>query len=182
MDKELESRIERLCLRYLETQASLESVRPIELPTGRSIRRLRGQVADALIHLRTSRAPSSGALVRLAYVRGMRSVDPKARLTEATELEVDFLERRLDQDLRRIEAAAFGTFKGHLRKLKVAQTLSQHDYPTVTIQALTNHNGSYPLEQRARASIRTIVDTALRAGVSSATNGGGYDGGRNADG
>lgn len=180
MDKDVENKLERLCSDYKLASATLESLRPPKLPSGKGQRRLEGRVVNVLGGLQEGRKPVVAALVRLAYVRGMREASPGSRLGEDQEKEVAFFENRLDVLLGTSEAQALLVFRNHMRRLRTAQAMEALKASPQLIGYVENTGRAYPLEQHARTSVRSVLEMATVAGGLAGTMAGSYDGVTNA--
>lgn len=180
MDPDVQAKLDKLCSRYTEAAAAVELLKPAKSPTRKAQYRTEARVVDILGGLRESRKPSGAALVRLAYVRGLRSTKPGARLTEEQEREVAYLERQLDGGLGKLEEQALLAFREHTRRLRLADTMASRQVSQIMVDACRPQGEPYPLEQRARTRARVVVEMASTAGALAGTVAGEYDGERDA--
>ena len=179
MDREVETRVNRLCNRYLEAESRLALLRPATLPSNRSTSRAETAVVDALGELMMARKAPMAAVVRLAYVRAMREVDKGARLMAEQQQEVAALISRLDRMLGTIEAQAVINFHQHVRQLKAGQSMRMMG-ALEAVSAQVESSRPMPLEQYARASVLSTIARAEAAGALAGTHSGSYDGQDNA--
>lgn len=172
---DVESITQKLCLKYVVAGADIIRVCPTTMPSARAQRKAEGRVLNVLGELQDERKPVGAALVRLAYLRALRASQPGVKLSEDQTVEVDALISELDIALGKLEAETIFAFRRHLRGLKTASTLRAMHTPENIVQVLHQDYGNFPLEQRARASIQSIVQTAATAGALAGTIAGSYD-------
>lgn len=176
MDKDVESKMDKLCFHYQQAAAEVGIAKPVRAPTTKDRRRTETKVASVFSELADTRKPQVAALVKLAYVRGLRSVQPGAKLGPEQELEVTELEGQLGRALWRVERYALEDFRTHLRKLRAAKSLEElKTNPAVVDYIARKASAPYPLEQYARASVRSVVEMASAAGALAGAEAGSYD-------
>ena len=175
MDTDVAGKLERLCVFYREAQAELIRVSPTTIASNRAMSRARTTAVNVLGQLGERRKPHSAALVRLAYVRGLRSVREGARLGPEQEREVAYLQGRVDKGLNALEGTALISFNNHLRRLKLVSWATAQEWEESAIGTLTNSDRPYALEQHARACIHSVLDMATAAGALAGTPSSSYD-------
>lgn len=177
MHAEVKAKMNRLCSRYSEAQSQLAGLRPVKLPTRKNQVRVLNQGSMTIGQLNSGRQSSSQALVKLAYVRGMRGINPDSRIGPEQEPEVEALVSELDNRLAKLEWASLLNFRQYMKKLVLAQTFRERG----NVSLVEPPTAVFPLEQHVRASVGYVVDLAEIAGGLSATHAGAYDGSPNAD-
>jgi hypothetical protein len=177
MDKDVQSKLQKLCNQYLYAQSQLELLRPQKLLSTKQQRKAQMKATEVVGGLRDARRPVAAALVRLAYVRAMREVSPNARLGPAQKVELQRLTKQLGNALQYQEAQSLRNLRHHIRKLRLAEQLEDWGYPEPTMAIIQRGVPTFPLEQRARECALSIVQTAAAAGAQAGT---GYDDAQNA--
>lgn len=176
MDRDVESRLRKLCDKYAVAASGIEQVRPSKIPDNRARRRAERKVSDLLVRLRDDRGAPCLAMIKLAYVRAMRANDPQARLGPEQQTEVKFLASILYDQLAELDRQVVRQFRRHLSHLVTGRVLRNTGAGDHIAAMVERAGAPVPMEQRARACATSILERAEMAGGLAGVSSGDYDG------
>lgn len=184
---EVDSRAERLVAEYRDAEAQLRSTVAAAVTgsgSARAKRKARVGARRSVGLLEAKSRPLAAGLVRLAYVRGMRLVDDKAKLGDSELSTVNSITQSLNTRLSAASATVNSNITDVFRRLilqSTAKSLLQNDDFSQAMQMLgvtgfIDRSGKrWGLEQYAKTAIRTASRQAATEATVRAMNAAGLD-------
>lgn len=176
---------------YRDAEAKLQllvaaAVAPKAQQGRRTHMRTRMAARSVLEGLGTKSMPQVAALIKLAYVRGMRLVDPQAALTPSSEAAIVVLKSSLQSRLSVAQQTVNNSVSDVLRRMTLATVAQQLEangseafVDTMKATGLVGFRDAagkrWGLEQYAHMAVRTIGRQAVTEGTVYAMAEAGYD-------